>query len=115
MEDAAIRLEGFSPAEQAMIQRGFAALRAAGYEPAIIRVLIRVDMPPRYRAMTLADGAALGEQAFVSQTMLNHVLEEELRHLRQKERGQAEIFAPGTARRLEEEVDAERTFPFPET
>ncbi|MGH7173177.1 MAG: hypothetical protein ACRELG_23085 [Gemmataceae bacterium] len=111
---AVIRLEGFSTAEEAMIHRTVAALRAAGYDIAPLQVLIRSDMPAGYRGMSLADGAALGAEAFTSQDMLNHVLEEELRHQSQKASGQAEEFAPGTGRALEEDVDVERKFPLPE-
>lgn len=64
--------------------------------------------------MTLADGAALGEAAFSSQAMLNHVLEEELLHHGQKARGVAREFDPGTAATLEGEVDEQRRFACPE-
>ncbi len=96
-----------------MIHRAAAALRSAGYDTAVLPVLIRADMPAGYRGMSLADGAALGVEAFSSQDMLHHVLEEELRHQGQKASGRAEEFAPGTGRALEEEVDAERKFPLP--
>ena len=97
-----------------MIHEAIVALRSVGYDTAPLEVLVRADMPAGYRGMTLADGAALGSEAFSSQDMLNHVLEEELRHLSQKASGQAEEFAPGTARALEEAVDVERKFPLPE-
>lgn len=97
-----------------MIHRAVAALRAAGYNTAVLQVLIRTEMPIGYRGMSLADGAALSVEAFSSQDMLNHVLEEELLHHGQKASGQAAEFAPGTSRILEEEVDAERKFPLPE-
>ena len=64
--------------------------------------------------MSWPDGAILGKEAFVSQTILNHVLEWEVLHLRQKQIGQADSFGPGTARTLEEAVDEDRKFPGPE-
>ena len=97
-----------------MIQRTVALLQAADYDTAVLRVLIRAEMPVGYRGMSLADGAALGSEAFSSQDMLNHVLEEELLHNGQKVSGQAEEFAQGTSRVLEEEVDVERKFSLPE-
>ena len=97
-----------------MIQRTVAALRAAGYDTDVLQVLICAEMPVGYRGMSLADGAALGSEAFSSQDMLNHVLEEELLHHSQKVSGQAKEFAPGTSRVLEEEVDVERKFSLPE-
>ena len=97
-----------------MIHEAIAALQAAGYSTVILQVLIRADMPAGYRGMSLAEGAALGAEAFSSQEMLNHVVEEELRHLAQKATGQAGEFDPGTGRKLEEEVDVERKFPLPD-
>jgi hypothetical protein len=97
-----------------MIHEAIAALQAAGYKSATLQVLIRADMPAGYRGMSLADGAALGSEAFSSQDMLKHVLEEELRHLVQKASGHAGEFAPGTGRSLEAEVDVERKFPLPD-
>jgi hypothetical protein len=97
-----------------MIHRAVADLQAAGYDTVVLQVLIGAEMPVGYRGMTLADGAALGSEAFSSQDMLNHVLEEELLHHDQKASGQAKQFAPRTARILEEAVDVERKFPLPE-
>jgi hypothetical protein len=97
-----------------MIHCAIAALQAAGYDTAALHVLICPEMPSGYRGMSLADGAALGSEAFSSQDMLNHVLEEELLHHGQKASGQAEQFTPGTARILEEAVDVERKFLLPE-
>jgi hypothetical protein len=45
--------------------------------------------------------------------MLNHVLEEELRHLMQKAAGRAGEFSAETVRALEAEVNEGRKFPFP--
>ncbi len=64
--------------------------------------------------MSLEGGATLGEEAFTSQKMLNHVLEEELRHLQQKAAGLGTQFAPGTAQALEESAHVSRVFPLPE-
>jgi hypothetical protein len=97
-----------------MIQRAIAALQGVGYETATLQVLVRVEMPAGYRGMSLADGAALGAEAFSSPEMLVNVLEEELLHHTQKASGRAEEFAPGTSRRLEDELDAERKFSLPE-
>ena len=97
-----------------MIQAADAALQAAGFDTSPLRVLVRVCLPLGYRAMSLEDGAALGEEAFSSQAMLNHVLEEELRHLQQKARDPGLAFGPGTARALEEEIDEGRKFPAPD-
>jgi hypothetical protein len=106
--------EGFSPAEESMIREAEAALQAAGYDTGPFQVLIRTDLPPGYRAMSLDDGAALGQEAFSSQAMLNHVLEEELLHLGQKAREAGRAFGPDTARALEEEVHEARRFPLPD-
>jgi hypothetical protein len=106
-------LLGFDATETQMLFVAIAALRHAGYDLTLMREVIRVDMPARYRGMTLPDGAALGTAAFSSQEMLNHVLEEELRHLEQKRLGRATTFSSGTARALEEEVDEARKFPHP--
>jgi hypothetical protein len=110
----AIQLEGFSSAEEEMIEKAIGALQTAGYETNLLKVLIRVDLPPGYRGMCLEDGAVLGKEAFSSQVMLNHVLEEELLHQGQKASGLAHTFQPETARALEEAIHAERKFPFPD-
>jgi len=110
----AIRLEGFSPDEEVMIRAGEVALQSAGYDTTLLEVLVRADMPPGFRAMTLHDGAALGQEAFVSQAMLNHALEEELLHLVQKAGSAEQVFVRGTARTLEEEVHEQRRFPLPQ-
>jgi hypothetical protein len=89
------------------------ALRAAGYDTSSLQVLIRADMPPGYRGMSLDDGAVLGSEAFSSQAMVNYVLEEELLHLMQKTDASERWFKPGIARTLEEEVHEQRKFPFP--
>jgi hypothetical protein len=110
----AIRLEGFSAGEVAMIHAAVAALQSAEYDTSLFQVLIRAEMPPGYRGMSWSNGAILGAEAFSSQAMLNHVLEEELLHLLQKLRGEATAFMPGTARSLEEEVHEQRRFPCPD-
>ena len=88
-------------------------MRSTGYNTTFLRVLIRADMPPGYRGMSLDDGAALGSEAFSSQAMVNHVLEEELLHVMQKTDAPERWFRPGIARSLEEEVHEQRKFPFP--
>jgi len=108
-------MEGFIQAEEAMIQESILALQSVGYDTSSIKVLIRADLPATYRGMSLPDGAALGTEAFRSQAILNHVLEEELLHLRQRAAGAMEPFEPGTARALGEEVDAIRKFHLPDT
>jgi hypothetical protein len=110
-----ITLEGFSSAEAEMIGKAEEALRSAGYDTGILHVLLRADMPPGIRGMSWPDGAVLGVEAFSSQAMLNHVLEEELLHLQQKHAGLFEAFEQGTSRALEEAADANRKFPLPES
>jgi hypothetical protein len=90
----AIRLEGFGAAEEEMIGSAFGALATAGYDINLLKVLIRADLLAGYRGMSLEDGAALGAEAFRSQAMLNHVLEEELLHQGQKATGLAQTFSP---------------------
>jgi hypothetical protein len=110
------KMTGFSAAEEVMLKATEKALRGAGYDTSLLRELIRAEMPKGYRAMALSEGvrgAALGEEAFSSQGMLNHVLEEELRHLQQKAAGLRPSFKPGTAKALEEAADAARKFPLP--
>jgi hypothetical protein len=109
------KLTGFNEKHEEMIRIAFDALMGVGYEVARFKELMWVeDMPSGYRAMCLSDGAALGIEAFASQEMLNHVLEEEYLHLIQKSRGIAESFSKGTARYLEHDVDESRQFPVPE-
>jgi hypothetical protein len=110
----AIELEGFSLAEEAMIAVAVRMLQAAGYDLSLMQVLIRAEMPVGYRGMCWENGAVLGSEAFASPAMLNHVLEEELLHLRQKVRGTEQAFGVGTARTLEEEVDEQRKFTCPD-
>jgi hypothetical protein len=97
-----------------MIREAREMLEGAGYELEPNLILIKADMPSGYRGMTLDFGAILGEEAFSSQAMLIHVLEEELLHLRQKAAGKAREFLPGTAHSLEEEVHETRRFPCPD-
>jgi len=108
-----ILLEGFPASEEAMIQASIVALKAAGYDTSRIKVLIRADLPATYRGMSLPDGAALGKEAFRSQAVLNHVLEEEIIHLQQKAAGLAKEFGPKTAAELEKEVNEQRKFRLP--
>jgi hypothetical protein len=96
-----------------MIRDAAGALQAAGYDTGPIRVLIRVDLPRGYRAMTLEDGAAIGAEAFSAQAMVTHVLEEELLHLNQKAREPRRAFGKGTVQALEDEVHEARRFPPP--
>jgi hypothetical protein len=106
-------MEGFTPAEEAMIQASIMALQMAGYETSGIKILIRADLPANYRGMSLPDGAVLGAEAFRSQEVLNHVLEEEVLHLQQKAAGLAEEFGPKTAAELKKEVNEQRKFRLP--
>jgi hypothetical protein len=110
----AVQLEGFTSPEEEMIGSAFNALQAAGYDIHLLNVLIRAELPPGYRGMCLEGAAVLGKEAFSSQGMLNHVLEEELLHQAQKAGGLAQAFQPGTARELEEAISAERKFPLPD-
>ena len=88
-------------------------LKGAGYDTSAFKELVRADMPPGYRAMSLEGGAALGQEAFTSQESLNSALEEELIHLQQKAAGLGQPFGPGTAQSLEEAANAARKFPIP--
>ncbi len=97
-----------------MIREACSALERAGYDLGPVQVLIRAELPPGYRGMSWENGAVLGPEAFSSQAVLNHVLEEELLHLRQRAAGAMRAFGPGTARALEEEVDATRKFRLPD-
>ena len=109
----AVELNGFSPAEEAMIGIALQALEGVGYDTSLLQVLIRADMPAGYRGMSLDDGAALGAEAFASQEWLVHVIEEEYLHLVQKSQGKAGTFAPDTALELELDVNDQRRFPAP--
>ena len=75
-----IHLDGFAASEEAMIVQAVAALQGVGYDAALMKELVRADLPAGHAAMTLFGirGAVLGAEAFSSQAMLNHVLEEEL-------------------------------------
>lgn len=108
-----IFLEGFSAAEEDMIRTSILELQAAGYDTTKIKILIRGDLPATYRGMSWPDGAVLGKEAFRSQAVLNHVLEEEIIHLQQKAAGLAEEFGPKTAAELEKEVNEQRKFRLP--
>jgi RHS repeat-associated protein len=107
------RLIGFSEAEAQMIANAEKALQGAGYDASLFKELVRSEMPAGYRAMSLEGGATLGKEAFASQELLNHVLEEELIHLQQKAAGLAQKFGPGTAAGLEGAANAARKFPAP--
>lgn len=97
-----------------MIRESCTALEAAGYDLSRFHVLIRAQLPPGYRGMSWENGAVLGTEAFTSQDVLNHVLEEEYLHLRQRASGAMQAFEPGTATALEEEVNAVRRFHLPD-
>jgi len=47
-----MRLEGFSPREEAMVGDALAALQLAGYDVDLVVVLIRADLPKGYRGMS---------------------------------------------------------------
>jgi len=108
------RLVGFSGTQEDMIRKALAAMSEARYEVSRFEELIWVDLPAGFRAMCLENGAALGDEAFSSQDMLNHALEEKYLHLIQKSLGRATEFGKGTARYLEYEVDDIRKFPRPD-
>jgi hypothetical protein len=108
------RLEGFTADEEAMIYASIVALQGVGHDTGPIKFLVRADdMPATYRGMCLSDGVALGTEAFRTQAVLNHVLEEELLHLQQKAAGSMEEFGPTTAAELEKEVNEQRKFRLP--
>lgn len=104
----------FGANQEMMIRVALDALAEVGYEISRFKELIWADMPSGFRAMCLDDGAALGNEAFSSQAMLNHVLEEEYLHLIQKSLGIAEDFAKGTARQLEYDIEEPRKFAKPD-
>ena len=60
---AASKLIGFSEAEGSMVQNGLKTLQQAGYDTSPLQEIIRADMPPGYRAMSLDGGAATGAEA----------------------------------------------------
>ncbi len=111
MDDPSLR--DFSPTQERMIRISLVALSDAEYEISRFKELIWADLPAGFRAMCLEDGAAIGNEAFTSQEMLNHVLEEEYLHLVQKSVGMADEFTRGTAQDLESDVDETRKFPRP--
>jgi len=97
-----------------MVQNSLKALQDAGYDTSPFKELIRADLPPGHRAMSLDGGAAVGSEAFASPAHLNSALEEELLHLEQKAAGQFAVsFGRGTMQGLEEAVDGTRKFPVP--
>jgi RHS repeat-associated protein len=107
-------LTGFSESEIAMIQRSLSALEAAGYDTGQLTELVKADFGGRMAGMSLGEnGAALANEAFESQPMLNHVLEEELLHTQQAARGLSAGAGPGAADALEGEVESMRQFPDP--
>ena len=108
-----LKMECFTQAEETMIRESILGIQSVGYDASRIKVLIRADLPVTYRGMSLPDGAALGKEAFRSQAVLNHVLEEEIIHLQQKATGLAEEFGPKTAAELEKEVNEQRKFRLP--
>jgi hypothetical protein len=90
------------------------ALRDAGYDTSGMKAIIKSeDMPSGYRAMTLDDGAALGNEAFKSQATLNSALEEELIHQQQAAAGLRRQMMRGSAEALENAADVQRKFPIP--
>ena len=106
---------GFSEAETGMLNQSLKNLSGAGYNTSAFQQLVKsTDMPAGTCAMCLSTpptGAALGDGAFASQGMLDHTMEEELRHLGQNLSTQE--FGPGTAAAKEAEVNANRKFPEP--
>jgi RHS repeat-associated protein len=108
-------LVGFSEGEAGMIGQSMKNLSAAGYDTSAFQQLVKsTDMPTGTWGMSLSTpptGAALGDGAFTSQEMLDHTMEEELRHLGQDLSNQS--FGQGDAAAAEAEVDANRKFPEP--
>ncbi len=103
-------MAGFSDAQKAMLRDSLKALQDAGYDTSLFKQLNWTDYT-RIRGMSLPDGAALSDKAFTSPEMLNHVLEEELRHLEQKQ--VVTEFGPDTADALEKDADVAPKFPEP--
>lgn len=96
-------LIGFSKAEAAMVTQSMKNLAGAGYDVRAFQQLVRsTDMPAGTSAMSLSTsptGAALGDGAFASQQMLDHTLEEELRHLGQNLSNKNLVLEPQPQRR----------------
>ena len=109
-----LKLIDFTSMEEAMVRSAMQALEDVGYEVSVFQELIKVEMPPGYRAMTLGNGAALGGEAVASQKWLNHVLEEECLHLIQKAKGWFDEVTRGTVLELELDANESRRFPPPE-
>jgi RHS repeat-associated protein len=108
-------LVGFSETESAMLGQSLKNLRGAGYDTSAFQQLVKsTDMPAGTCAMCLSTsptGAALGDGAFTSQEMLDHTMEEELRHLGQDLSKQ--WLGVGDAAAKEAEVNGNRKFPEP--
>lgn len=90
------------------------AMVDAGYDVSLIEDVVYSVMPPGFRGMTLDSGMILSDEAFTSQSLLNHVVEEELRHLYQKAADPKRSFGPNTARMLEIFANVDRAFPYPD-
>jgi RHS repeat-associated protein len=106
---------GFNEAETGMLNQSLKNLSGAGYDTRAFQQLVKsTDMPAATCAMCLSTpptGAALGDGAFASQEMLDHTMEEELRHLGQDLSNQ--WIGRGDAAAKEAEVNANRKFPEP--
>jgi hypothetical protein len=98
-----------------MLNQSLKNLSGAGYDTRAFQQLVKsTDMPAATCAMCLSTpptGAALGDGAFASQEMLDHTMEEELRHLGQDLSNQ--WIGCGDAAAKEAEVNANRKFPEP--
>jgi hypothetical protein len=108
-------LVNFSAKEEEMIGYALETLSMAFYDTELFEVLQRAQMPKRFRAMCLdTAGAVLGSEAFASEDMLVHVLEEELLHLLQKAAGKGLTVDRRTGFELEADVNDTRKFPCPD-
>jgi hypothetical protein len=108
-------LVNFSAKEEEMIRYALETLSMAFYDTDLFQVLHKAQMPKGFRAMCLdTDGAVLGSEAFTSDDMVVHVLEEELLHLMQKAAGQGQTVDRRTGFELEADVNDTRKFPCPD-
>lgn len=111
-----VRLEGFEAGQEEMIGRALQALARVGYDMGPLHGILRSELTPGRRGMTLTlDEIVLSDAAFASQDLLNCVLEEELLHLHQKARDPNSLFHRRTCQEWEADINAQRQFPLPES
>jgi RHS repeat-associated protein len=108
-------LVGFSDSETAMIGQSMRNLSGRGIDTSPLQQLVKADLPAGCCGVSLSTpptGAALSNQAFSSQAMLDETLRHEIAHLGQN-LGQQE-FGPDTASALESQANANTQTPQPQ-